>query len=68
LLVPGGLAALALVLGLLVGVIVALPVALLGVVAAVVLLRKTPGPAALGAGMNVAVLVVLYVIAILSGN
>jgi hypothetical protein len=68
LLVSGGLAVLALVLGLLVGVIVALPVALLGVVAAVVLLRKTPGPAALGAGMNVAVLVVLYVIAILSGN
>ncbi|MDX6280299.1 MAG: hypothetical protein QOH03_1370 [Kribbellaceae bacterium] len=68
LLIAGGLAVLALILGLLFGVIVALPVALLGVVVALVLLRKTPGPAVLGAGMNVAVLVVLYLIAILTGN
>jgi hypothetical protein len=68
LLVAGGLAVLALILGLFLGLIVALPVALLGVVAALVLLRKTPGPAVLGAGMNVAVLVILYLIAILTGN
>ncbi|WP_328329514.1 hypothetical protein OHA70_06300 [Kribbella sp. NBC_00382] len=68
LLKAGGLAVLALILGLLFGVIVALPVALLGVVAALVLLRKSPGPAALGAGMNIAVLLVLYLIAILTGN
>jgi hypothetical protein len=48
-------------------VIVALPVALLGVVVAVVLLRRTPGALALGVGMNVAVLVIVYVVSVLSG-
>jgi hypothetical protein len=68
LLVAGGLAVLALIVGLLFGLIFALPVALLGVVAALVLLRKTPGPAVLGVGMNVVVLVILYLIAILTGE
>jgi hypothetical protein len=68
LLVAGGLAVLALIVGLLFGVIVAVPVALLGVVVALVLLRGTPGPAVLGAGLNVAVLVILYLIAILTGS
>jgi hypothetical protein len=68
LLVAGGLAVLALIVGLLVGVIYALPVALLGVAAALVFLRKAPGPAALGVGLNVAVVLALYLIAILTGN
>ncbi|GAA0952442.1 hypothetical protein GCM10009554_55440 [Kribbella koreensis] len=68
LLAVGGLALVALVVGLLFGVIFALPVALLGVVAAVVLLRKTPGPLVLGGGLNVGVLVVLYLIAAFTGK
>ncbi|MEV8374418.1 hypothetical protein AB0P21_16880 [Kribbella sp. NPDC056861] len=64
----GGAAVLALILGLLFGVIVALPMALLGVVAALILLRKTPAWALLGAGANVVVVVVLYVIAIFTAK
>ena len=66
--VPGGLAVLALIGGLLFGSTFALPVALLGVAAALVLLRKAPGQAALGVGLNVAAFLVLYLISILIGT
>jgi hypothetical protein len=68
LLLTGGLAVLALIAGLLFGLLPALLLALAGIVAALALLHKTPGPAALGAGLNIAVLLIIYVISILTGN
>lgn len=66
-LLVGGLAVLALIVGLLFGS-PGLLVALVGVVVSLVLLRKTPALAALGAGLNLLALLILYVVGILFGN